>query len=86
MRCGRGNDFKVAHFRKERKQLVTANITNISIDAEATRIVDEYLGGMVESTTERESIADLDIDGDRITEDDLESDSESVEGNVLAVV
>ena len=81
-----GNDFKVPHFRKERKELVTANIRNISIDAEASRIVDEYLGGIVESTTERESMADLDIDGDRVTEDDLESDSESVEGNVLAAV
>ena len=30
-------------------------------------------------------MADLDIDGDRVTEDDLESDSESVEGNVLTV-
>ena len=44
--------------------------------------VDEYLGGIVESTTETESMADLDIDGDRFTEDDLESDSESLEGNV----
>ena len=31
-------------------------------------------------------LADLDIDGDHVTEDDLESDSESVEGNVLAAV
>ena len=42
--------------------------------------------GIVESTKETESIADLDIDGDWVTEDDLESDSESVEGNVLAAV
>ena len=31
-------------------------------------------------------MADLDIDGDRVTEDDLESDSESVERNVLTAV
>ena len=54
--------------------------------SEATRIVYKYLGGIVESTTERESMADLDIDGDCVTEYDLESDSESVEGNVLAAV
>ena len=47
---------------------------------------DEYLGGIDESTTETESMADLDIDGDRVTEYDLESNSESVERNVLAAV
>ena len=31
-------------------------------------------------------MADLEIDGDRVSEDDLESDSESVEGDVLAAV
>ena len=36
--------------------------------------------------TETESMADLDIDGDCVTEDDLESDSEKAEGNVLVAV
>ena len=44
------------------------------------------LCGLVQSTTETESMADLDIDGDHVTEDDLESDPESVEGNVLTAV
>ena len=38
------------------------------------------------SITQRESMADLDIDGDRLLEDDLESDSESVEVDVLEAV
>ena len=45
-----------------------------------------YLSGIDKSNTERESIADLDIDCDRVSEDDLESYSESVEGDVLAAV
>ena len=50
------------------------------------RIFYEYLGGIVDFSTERESMADLEIDGDRVSEDDLESDSENVEGDVLAAV
>ena len=37
-------------------------------------------------TTETESTANLDIDDDCVTENDLASDSESVEWNVLAAV
>ena len=43
---------KVPHFQKERKQLVTPNIRNITENQESTRIVVEYLGSIVESTTE----------------------------------
>ena len=79
------NTFRVPHFRTERAELITANIRNISINEEATRIVDEYLNDMSVSITE--NMADLAINGDRVLPEDMDLDDEvSVEGNVLTVV
>ena len=71
--------------REERGELLTANIRNISINMEATRITDEYLNKMVVSITE--NMADIAINRDRVLEEDMDSDDEvSLEGNVLATV
>ena len=79
-----GNEFNVPHMREERGELLTANIRNITINEEATRIVDEYLNQMAVSFTE--NMADLAIRGDRVLEEDMDSDDDvSVEGNVLVL-
>ena len=79
------NDFKVPHMREERGDLLTANIRNICISMEATRIVDEYLNQMMVSITE--NMVNIAINRDRVLEEDIDSDDEvSLEGNVLATV
>ena len=79
------NDFKVPHMREERGELLTANIRNICISMEATRIVDEYLNQMMVSITE--NMVNIAINRDRVLEADIDSDDEvSLEGNVLATV
>ena len=79
------NDFKVPHIRKERGELIIANIRNICITMVSTRIVDEYLNKTMIFITE--NMLNITINCDCVLEEDIDSDNDvSLEGNVIATV
>ena len=47
-----GEDFKPLHMKRERKHLIEIGIQNLSLNEEATKIIDSYLENQLLSDTE----------------------------------
>ena len=85
-----GGDFKSLHMKK-RKQLIESGIRNLSLNEEATTIIDTYLESQLLSDTEIATILltfqqGLSSDENNATDNSDDSDDIVEEGIVLASV